>query len=271
MSEPERQKFEKDYWDWLLSVAKDAARSLADLPMTRRELTTRSYKRLLDPKSVFRKLSDPKRLERLAGDKISKYIVVETEAVIFFPSIYTYIPGAMDFSVAMNRRFYYQELWFPIIALNSEYIRKSSDRILEFTLEHEFEMSKIYQQISENLRVLSGDEKRDVASSAQQYAATRLQITPDELKEDENLMVQLSKSMPLIPKPYAETALLQFLEDNLSELRSFGVPSESDEERTFGSELYDEFQGWADFSRKTYSSFVRELLADLKESDIGYA
>ena len=62
-----------------------------------------------------------------------------------------------------------------------------------------------------------------------------------------------------------------FLEDNFSDLRSFGVPSESDEERTFGAELYDEFQGWADFSRKTYASFVRELLADLKESDRGYA
>lgn len=271
MSEPERQKFEKDYWDWLLSVAKDAARSLADLPMTKRELTTRNYKQLLDPKSVFRKLSDPKRLERLAGDKISKYIVVETEAITFFPSIYTSVPGALDFSVAMNRRFYYQELWFPIIALNSEYIRKSGDRILEFTLEHEFEMSKIYQQISENLRALSGDEKREVASSAQQYAATRLQITQDELIEDEKLMVQLSKSRPLIPKPYAETALLLFLEDNFSDLRSFGVPSESDEERTFGAELYDEFQGWAYFSKKTYASFVRELLADLKESDRGYA
>lgn len=69
----------------------------------------------------------------------------------------------------MNRRFYYRELWFPIIALNSEYIRKSSDRILGFTLEHEFEMSKIYQQISANLRALSGDEKREVADSAQQY------------------------------------------------------------------------------------------------------
>jgi len=30
-------------------------------------------------------------------------------------------------------------------------------------------MSKIYQQISANLRALSGDEKREVADSAQQY------------------------------------------------------------------------------------------------------
>lgn len=271
MSDQDRQKFEEDYLGWLLSVAKDAARSLANIPAAERELTARKYKQLLDPKSIFHKLSDPKRLERLAGDKISRYIVVETEAIAFFPSIYSSVPGALDFSVAMNRRFYYQELWFPIIALNSEYIRKCSDRILGFTLEHEFEMSKIYQQISADLRTLSGDEKRDVASSAQQNAAASLQITQDELIEDEKLMVQLSKSRPLIPKPYAEMALLRFLEDNSSEFRSYGAPSESDRERTFGAELYEEFLGWSDFSRNTYGSFVRELLADLRESNLGYA
>lgn len=271
MSDPDRQKFEEEYSSWLLSVARDAARSLADTPLTKREQAAKIYKQHLDPKSVFHMLSDQKRLERLAGDKVSKYIVVETEAIAFFPSIYTPVPSALDFSVAMNRRFYYRELWFPIIALNSEYIRRSSDRILGFTLEHEFEMSKIYQQITANLRALSGDEKREIAGSAEQYAATRLHITQDELIEDETLMVQLSKSEALIPKPYAETALLMFLEDNFPDLRSFGVPSNSDEEQSFGAGLYDEFKGWADFSRKTYATFVRELLADLKESERGYA
>ena len=271
MSDQDRQKFEEDYLGWLLSVAKDAARSLADMPVSERELTAKKYKQLLDPKSVFHKLSDPKRLERLAGDKISKYIVVETEAIAFFPSIYTPVPGALDFSVAMNRRFYYQELWFPIIALNSDYIRMSSDRILGFTLEHEFEMSKIYQQISLNLRALSGDEKREVASFAEKASADKLQITQEELIEDDKLMVQLSKSRPLIPKPYAEMALMLFLEDNFSDLRLFGVPSESDEERSFGAELCEEFLGLADFSKKTFASFVRELLADLKDSELGYA
>jgi hypothetical protein len=270
VSDPDRHKFEEEYLSWLLSVAKDAARCMAAMPVSERELTARNYKQLMDPKSVFHKLSDPKRLVRLAGDKISRYIVVETEAITFFPSIYSSVPGALDFSVAMNRRFYYRELWFPIIALNSDYIRKSSDKILGFTLEHEFEMSKIYQQISLNLRNLSGDEKREIASSAQKTSADRLQITQGELIEDERLMVQLSKSRPLIPKPYAEMALLLYLEDNLLDLRLFGVPSESDEESSFGAELYKEFQGWADFSRKTYASFVRELLADLKESDRGY-
>lgn len=271
MPEQDRQKFEGDYLRWLLYVAKDASRSLADMPRVKRELAIERYKKLQDPRMVFHKPSDTKRLERLAGDKISKYILVETEAITFFPSIYTSVPGALDFSVAMNRRFFYQELWFPIIALNSEYIKQSSDRILGFTLEHEFEMSRIYKQISANLRALSANEKRDVASSALQQASDRRQITQDEMREDEQLMVHLSKSQPLIPKPYAETALMIFLEDNFSVLRSFGIPSESDDEQSFGALLYEEFLGWADFSRKTYALFVKELMANLIESNRGYA
>jgi hypothetical protein len=270
VSERNRQKFEKEYHDWLLSVARDEARSLANMPMADRELVVRCYKQLLDPRTVFRKLFDPRRLERLAGDKISNYIVVETEAVTFFPSIHSTIPGILDFAVAMNRRFFYRDMWFPIIALNSEYIRQSSDRILGFTLEHEFEMSRIYQQISVNLRALSSDEKSQVAISAQQQAAARLQITQSELIEDEKLMIRLSKFRPLIPKPYAETALLGFLEDYFPDLRSYGIPSESDDERSFGTELYEEFHGWTALSKKTYASFVRELLADLREFNRGY-
>jgi len=271
VSEQDQQKFEGDYVNWLLYVAKDAAGSLADMPMIKRELAIEYYKKLKDPRTIFHKPSDTKRLERLAGDKISKYILVETEAITFFPSIYTSVPGALDFSVAMNRRFFYQELWFPIIALNSEYIKLSSDRILGFTLEHEFEMSRIYMQISANLRALSADEKRVVANSAMQQASDRRHITQDELIEDERLMIHLSKYQPLIPKPYADTALIIFLEDNFSVLKSFGIPSENDNEQSFGALLCEEFQRWADFSRKTYALFVRELLTDLKESNRGYA
>jgi hypothetical protein len=108
--EIDRQKFENDYLSWLLYVVKDAARSLADMPTIKRELAIKRYKKLKDQRMVFHKPSDTKRLERLAGDKISKYILVETEAITFFPSIYTSFPGALDFSVAMDRRFFYQEL-----------------------------------------------------------------------------------------------------------------------------------------------------------------
>jgi hypothetical protein len=266
----DREKFEREYKEWICSMAKDAALRMTLQSRAQRERTIEFYKQLQNPRAVFRKISDLQRIKRLAGDDISNYILVETDAVTIFPSINSTMPGVLDFAVAMNRRFFYQDLWFPIISLNSEYIEKSSDDILGFALEHEFEMGRIYQKISANLRALSGDEKREVASSAQEISARKKQITQSEIIEDEKLMVQLSKSQPLIPKPYAEMALLLYLEDNFSDLRSFGLPSKSDEEKSFGAELYEEFRGWSHFSKNTFALFVREILARLKEIDQGY-
>ena len=53
MSDSERQSFEMDFRNWLHSVAKDAARSLADMPMTERELAAKNYKQLLDQSQYF--------------------------------------------------------------------------------------------------------------------------------------------------------------------------------------------------------------------------
>jgi hypothetical protein len=267
----DQEKFEREYREWICSMAKDAALRMTLQSAARRERTIELYKQLQDPRAVFRKISDLQRIKRLAGDEISNYILVETDAVTFFPSIHSTVPGVLDFAVAMNRRFFCKDLWFPIIALNSEYIEQSSDGVLGFTLEHEFEMDRIYQKISTNLRALSGEEKREVASSAQEISARKRQITQSELIEDEKLMIQLSKSQPLIPKPYAEMALLLYLEDNFSDLRSLGLPSRSDEEKSFGAELYEEFRGWSNFSKNTFSLFVREILAYLKEINRGYS
>ncbi|MDD1751440.1 MAG: hypothetical protein LUO89_16370, partial [Methanothrix sp.] len=172
--------------------------------------------------------------------------------------------------VAMNRRFFSQGLWFPIISLNSEYIRQSSDRVLAFALEHEFEMNRIYQELSLSFRSLQGEEKRGVADSAQKISAERLQITPQELREDELLMLRLSCSQPLLPKSYAERAMQLYLEDNLPQLQAYGVPSRDQEEESFGEELYSEFCGWSLFSTKTYEIFVREIHCNLRESNLGY-
>ncbi len=266
--ERDREFFERDYRDWLLLMSRDAAHRLAALPPDRQKTVLKAYFDLKNPKAVFHKPSDHERVKRLSGERISSFIVVETEAMVFFPSIYT--PLALDFAVAMNRRFFYRGLWFPIIALNSEYIRQSSDRVLSFTLEHEFEMSRIYQEISLNLRALSPSEKRDVTDSAQKISAERIGITPEELIEDEKLMHLLSTTQPLIPKPYAESAMLLYLEDNFSELESYGLPSISPEEKAFGEELLKEFQSWSAFSKKTFELFVREISANIREANRGY-
>ena len=149
----------------------------------------------------------------------------------------------------MNRRLFFQGLWFPIISLNSEYIRKSSDRLLTFALEHEFEMNRIYQEISSHFRVPTQGEKQDIMYSAKEVSTKRLTITQGELFEDERLMHQLSRTQPLLPKPYAERAMLLYLAANLSQLRSCGIKSSSTNEESFGEELYQEFLGWSEFSQ----------------------
>lgn len=268
MPERDRESFERDYRDWLRLMSRDAAHRLAAMPPERRNAVLNEYSALKNPRAVFHELRDSDRVRRLAGDRIYSYIVLETDAVVFFPSLYS--PAALDFAVAMNRRFFYRGFWFPIISFNSEYIRQSSDRVLAFALEHEFEMSRIYQEISLNLRALSTDEKRGVMESAQKTSTKRLSITPEELIEDEKLMYRLSSTQPLIPKPYAERAMLLWLEDNFSRLESYGILSISPEEEAFGEELSLDFQSWSEFSQKTYELFVREISANMREANRGY-
>jgi hypothetical protein len=267
----DRERFERDYRDWILLMAKDAACRLSAMPLRKRLHVLMNYEDFRDPRVVFRKLFDPNRIARLAGDRISHYIVIETDAITFFPSIYSGFSGALDFAVAMNRRFFCGGQWYPLIALNHEYVSQSSDRILTFALDHEFEMSRIYHEISLNMRCLSWDEKRDVVDRAQQISSERLKITQDELFEDERLMHKLSFSQPLIPKPYAERAMLIYLEENLSELEVYGLPSISPEEYVFGEELYSEFRGWSEFSQSSYDLFIREIIANLRDINKGYS
>ncbi|NTV27150.1 MAG: hypothetical protein HGA93_00465 [Methanothrix sp.] len=116
-------------------------------------------------------------MKQLAWERISSFIVIETEAITFFPSVYSSIPGSFGFCRGMNRRLFFQGLWFPIISLNSEYIRKSSDRLLTFALEHEFEMNRIYQEISSHFRVPTNGEKHDIMYTAKEVSTKRLTIT----------------------------------------------------------------------------------------------
>ena len=267
----DQEKFEQEYREWICSMSRDAALRLTEKSTAEREQITESYRMLQDPRLVFRLLSDPRRIERLAGEEVLKYVLVETDAITFFPSIHTSMSGILDFAVAMNRRLFFQDLWFPIIALNAEYIKRSSDDVLGFALEHEFEMGRIYETISANLKAISGEEKREIANAAQDISAKRRQITQSQLIEDEKLMIQLSMSQPLIPKPYAEMALLLYVEDHFRELWPFGIISKSEEERSFGANLYEEFRGWIDFSKSTFALFVRELLSSLRDANQGYS
>lgn len=268
--ELDRQKFEQEYRGWLSNVAKDVAQRLARVGPGRRDQAIGCYKRFLDPREIFCPASDMDRLKRLSEGEVSKYIMAETEAISFFPSVYTSTPEVLDFSVAMNRRYYYQGLWFPIISLNKEYVSRSPDKTLSFALAHEFEMSKIYQQLSLHLRAMSRGEKREIADTAQEASAARTKITQEDLIQDEKLMFELSSSQPLVPKPYAEMALLLYLEDNFSDLEVFGLKSRTEDEDAFGAELLGEFESWSRFTRTTYEIFVKEIIGSLRDVDRGY-
>jgi hypothetical protein len=266
-----RERFEEDYRDWIRLMSRDAACRLSALPLPEQKRILKAYEDFKNPGQVFRELSQAERVRSLAGERISSFIVVETSSITFFPSVCSPLPGALDYAVAMNRRLFCRKLWFPIISLNSEYIRQSPDHTLAFALEHEFEMSRIYQEISSSQKTVSPDEKRDIMISAQEIAQQKQTITPEELIEDERLMNQLSLSSPLLPKPYGEMALLHYLEANFPSLEPFGQKSASPEEEALGEELAEEFSSWSEFSAKTYELFVREIAANQRDANHGYA
>jgi hypothetical protein len=270
MPKDDRERFKEEYRDWIRLMSRDAACRLSPLPHPEQKKILKAYEDFKDPGRVYRELSLAVRVKSLAAERISSFIVVETSAITFFPSVCSPIPGALDYAVAMNRRLFCRKLWFPIISLNSEYIRQSRDRTLAFALEHEFEMSRIYQEVSSRLQPISPDEKRDIMTSAKDFSQKKLTITPEELIEDDRLMNQLSISSPLLPKPYAEMALLHYLNANFSSLVPLGQKSAGPEEEAFGEELAEEFSSWSDFSAKTYELFVREIAANLREANQGY-
>jgi hypothetical protein len=275
VSEDERRRFEEDYRCWIRLLSRDAACRLFALQKPLQNEVLRSYHDFRDPGLVYRELSQAERIRGLARERISSFIVIETDAIIISPSISSPLAGAMDYAVAMNRRLFCQKKWYPIISLHSGYIRQSSDRILAFALEHEFEMSRIYQEIFSSPqpahRRLSSEEKHEIMATALETSKTKLTITPDELLEDEQLMHQLAFTSPLLPKPYAEMAMLHYLKANLPCLEPRGTGSSSPEEEAFGEELAAEFAGWSQFSKETYDLFVREIAANLRDANRGYA
>jgi hypothetical protein len=266
----EREGFEREYRDWIRLMSRDAASHAAALPDETRRRLLQAYRDLQEPLAVFRPLCAPERVKSLAGERISSFIVLETDAVTFFPSVHSLQPGILDYAVAMNRRLFCRGLWYPIISLNSEYIRRSSDRLLTFALEHEFEMNRIYQEVALRLKTPALDEKSEIMRSALEISKDRLQITQGELIEDDRLMHRLSSFAPLLPKPYAERAMLLYLEHNLADLLPFCQKSRSPEEESFGEDLYREFESWSEFSQRTYELFVQDILCNIRDANQGY-
>ncbi|NYT01499.1 MAG: hypothetical protein GKC10_01910 [Methanosarcinales archaeon] len=263
-------RFESEYKGWLRGVAGDVASRMFRLPGDRREGLLEAYRKLEDPGKLFFTSPHLQRITELVGEQASNFIMVETEGITIFPSIYSSAPNTLDFALAMSRRFYLDGLWYPIIALNSAYVEQSTDKMLAFALEHEFQMSRIYEDISLEFRAPSPGEKKLIADAAENTTIGKLNIIPDELRQDEALMLRLTEIMPLIPKPYSEMALLCYLEDNVTQLCSRGIKSRSEDEEAFGRELFEEFNGWRDVTRSSYLLYVSEVHHRLRDSFRGY-
>ena len=271
MQQDDRARFEEEYRQWIRLMSLDAACRLSARPDSEQKRLLASYQEMRDPKRVFRDTPYWERIRSLADERINSFIVVETEAVTFFPSAVLAPHGALDYAVAMNRRLFCGHKWYPIISLNSQYIRCSNDRILAFALEHELEMSRIYQEMVSPGKIIAPDQKRDIMLSAQKSTEKKLTITPEELREDDRLMQDLALCSPLLPKPYAEMALFRYLEENLPRLEGYGRASSSEEEEAFGRELAEEFSGWKAFTIQTYDLFLREMAAHIRDANRGYA
>lgn len=262
----ENSRFEAEYSAWLRDVAGGIAQRLLRAPHLRREELIRSYRDLTDTGSVFRPCSQSDKIARLMNGRTDSCVILETDAVNIFPSLSARSPGVLDFTIALSRRLYCQKLWFSVISINSTYLEASSDKMLAFTLEHELEMIRIYEEISADIK-----KSDSVVSQGLRSHEGTLGITPDDLREDERLVLSIADTKPLLPKPYSELAMIGYLERNISTVRERGIPSKNAEEEAFGSDLYEEFSGWSSFTRKSYQIYVSEIKARMRDAFRGYA
>lgn len=258
----DRALFEMEYIKWIRSVAGKVGSRMTCLSKPERDRLLGEYRRLEDPLEVFRELSSIDRVKGLQCGDTEKHIFLETDTINFFPSLGER-SNALDFSISMSRRMYYRGLWFSMISLNKSYAERATEKMLLFTLEHELEVARIFEDITRE----SGSEVRTYDSER----IGKLNITPEDLREDERLFLELIETQPLLPRPYSEMALLLYLEENFSLLRHFGTPSITADEEAFGAGLYEEFIGWKGFTQNSYRIFVSEIRSKIRDAYAGYA
>ncbi len=259
----DKAMFEMEYIKWIRNVAGQIGSRATRLSKAEQDRLLNEYKRLEEPLEVFREFSDIKRIKGIAVADIEKHIFLETDTINFFPSFEDRSAKALDFAVSMSRRLYYRGLWFSMISLNRSYVERASEKMLLFTLEHELEVARIFEEVTQNWG--------DVTQEYDSERIGKLNITPEDLRADEKILIELTDTQPMLPRPYAEMAMLVYLEENFSMLRPFGSASRSADEEAFGAGLYEEFAGWRAFTQNSYKIFVAELRGKIRDAYAGYA
>ncbi len=268
MQSLKREKFEEEYTLWISSAAKDIAFTLNQLkPDEIKSIISRSEQYLEKPESVFA-TDGLEPAKKLVPPNI---LLLSTEAVVFSQSIFAPLPGVLDYAVAMNRR-YYLGSWYSIITLNTSYLKEASETMLKYALFHELLQKEIYEEnVRSEGRKFTHEEKRKISNETKNSAIEKSGITREEIVRENQLMLKISYHSPLIPKPFAETALYWYMEKNLENVKEFAEASRTEKEDAIGKKLNSDFKGWLDFSTSTYRTFLNEVKKELNYMDYGYA
>lgn len=273
--EKEREIFEQNYRQWIVAVASAIAASIKPLETEQiKEILKRCEEYQSDPTSMYSAVPEKsrKRLDGLVGSKrLDEILLLSTDAVSFSPSIFSQASDALDYTIAMNRRFFFRVAWIPMITINQSYIERATDHELHFLLEHELTQSEMY---SEHVRkyghtFLKNEEKRAINETALQVAIERSGITEEERDREHELMDEIVASSSLVPKSYAETSLFEYLELNWDDVSHLGVIGKTTSEKEFEAMLSQEY-GWIDFSHATYDLYLSGLKRELDTTYTGY-
>jgi hypothetical protein len=144
--------------------------------------------------------------------------------------------------------------------------------MLKYTIEHELLQKEIYEENMRNgARKFSPQEKRKISDETLTKAIEKSGITKKELVKEKELMLKISSISPLIPKPFAETALYWHINKNREELKPYGTPSRTKKEESMGKKLNADFKRWINFSTNTYKIFLLDVKKELNYMDYGYA
>jgi hypothetical protein len=263
-----KKEFEEEYTLWIQSAAKDIAFSLGQLkPHEIKRIIALSEQYLSEPESVYG-TDGLEAARKLAPENI---LLLSTDAVVFSQSIFVRMASVFDYAVALNRR-YYLGSWYSIIILNRKYLQEASETMLRYTLEHELLQKEVYEEnIRNEARKFTPEEKRNISDDTLNRAIEKSGITREELEREKELMLNISHNSPLIPKPFAETALYWYIEKHLDELKYLGEPSRTEKEEALGKKLNADFKEWIDFSSGAYKLFLNEVKNELNYTDYGYA
>ncbi len=263
-----KKEFEEEYTLWIQSAAKDIAFSLSQLKSHEiKRIIGRSEQYLEEPESVY----GTEGLESVKKFAPGNILLLSTDAIVFSQSIFVRMPSVLDYAVALNRR-YYLGSWYSIITLNRMYIEEASEAMLRFTIEHELLQKSVYEEnIRNEARKFTPEEKRRISDDSMNKAIEKSGIKREEIAAERQLMIKISQISPLIPKPFAETALYWYVEKHLEELKFLGEQSMNEKEEALGKKLNADFKEWIDFSSGVYKLFLSEVKKEMNYTDYGYA